>query len=294
MTGAVWKLIIFTSAVNRIINTSSNGRILLLVYDTCLQTFGVCTHGHMAHIEAIVQFLPHSDQHVRCGPALFPLQRHPFFWNRWYQCLMLLGDGGSLLNCRRNSRCTEQLIHASQIAAHKTLSAPESPISLCYVTDRERRGEWDCSWGGNLNTCCFFPYGKLLNAFSKPWWQIETAPIILIHPVLWLWGSTRMSRCTWSISWKPVKLFKISMVWQTHRQARARARTHTHTHIPWPHPLPVKVGQHSSRRLCPPSFNKTPAKITEPKTRASTWALGSHKRTINMGILTKNAKTIQT
>ena len=164
MTGAVWKLIIFTSAVNRIINTSSNGRILLLVYDTCLQTFGVCTHGHMAHIEAIVQFLPHSDQHVRCGPALFPLQRHPVVWNCWYQCLMLLGDGGSLLNCRRNSRCTEQLIHASQIAAHKTLSAPESPISLCYVTDRERRGEWDCSWGENLNTCCFVPYGKLTSA----------------------------------------------------------------------------------------------------------------------------------
>jgi len=32
----------------------------------------------------------------------------------------------------------KQLIHSSQIAAHKTLSAPESPLSLCYVTDRER------------------------------------------------------------------------------------------------------------------------------------------------------------
>ena len=35
----------------------------------------------------------------------------------------------------------KQLIHASQIAAHKTLSAPESPLSLCYVTDRERERE---------------------------------------------------------------------------------------------------------------------------------------------------------
>jgi hypothetical protein len=31
----------------------------------------------------------------------------------------------------------KQLIHASQIAAHKTSSAPESPFSLCNVTDRE-------------------------------------------------------------------------------------------------------------------------------------------------------------
>jgi hypothetical protein len=29
--------------------------------------FDVCTFGHTAHIEAIVQFLPRSDQHVKCG-----------------------------------------------------------------------------------------------------------------------------------------------------------------------------------------------------------------------------------
>jgi hypothetical protein len=34
----------------------------------------------------------------------------------------------------------KQLIQASQTAAHKTLSAPESPFSLCNVTDQE--------WGG--------------------------------------------------------------------------------------------------------------------------------------------------
>ena len=75
---AVWKLITFTSMLNRIINTSSNEIIILLVYDTCLQMFDVCSLGHTAHIQAIVQFLSHSNQHVRCeGPALFPLQRHP-------------------------------------------------------------------------------------------------------------------------------------------------------------------------------------------------------------------------
>jgi hypothetical protein len=35
----------------------------------------------------------------------------------------------------------QELIPASQIAAHKTLSAPELPLYLCYVTDWERRGE---------------------------------------------------------------------------------------------------------------------------------------------------------
>jgi hypothetical protein len=62
MIGAVWKLIIYTSMVNRIINTGSNERIIVPVYDTCPQMFDVCTLGHVAHIEVIVQFLPHSDQ----------------------------------------------------------------------------------------------------------------------------------------------------------------------------------------------------------------------------------------
>jgi hypothetical protein len=32
----------------------------------------------------------------------------------------------------------KQPIHVSQTAAHKTLSAPESPFSLCNVMDREK------------------------------------------------------------------------------------------------------------------------------------------------------------
>ena len=60
MIGAVLKLIIFTSTVNRIINTSRNERVTQQVYDTYLQMFDVCTLRHTAHIEAIVQFLPYS------------------------------------------------------------------------------------------------------------------------------------------------------------------------------------------------------------------------------------------
>jgi len=43
MIGVVLKLIIFTSMVNRIINTSRNERVTQQVYDTCLQMFDVCT-----------------------------------------------------------------------------------------------------------------------------------------------------------------------------------------------------------------------------------------------------------
>jgi hypothetical protein len=52
--------------VNRIINASRYGRVTLQDYDSCLQMLNVCTLGHSAHIEAIVQFLPHSDQHFKC------------------------------------------------------------------------------------------------------------------------------------------------------------------------------------------------------------------------------------
>ena len=67
MIGVVLKLIVFTSMVNRIINSSRNERLTKQVYDTYLQMFDVCTLRHTAHIEAIVQFLPYSAQQVRCG-----------------------------------------------------------------------------------------------------------------------------------------------------------------------------------------------------------------------------------
>jgi len=70
-----------------------------------------------------------------------------------YQCLIVAGMPTE----------QKQLIHASQIAVHKKLFAPESPLSFYSVTDRERRGEWDCACARNLNTCCFIPYGKLIS-----------------------------------------------------------------------------------------------------------------------------------
>ena len=88
MIGAVLKLIIFTSMVNRIINTSSNERVTQQVYDTYLQMFDVCTLRHTAHIEAIVQFLPYSAQQVRCDG----LHRRG---NSFFKSGMLTGCGGT-------------------------------------------------------------------------------------------------------------------------------------------------------------------------------------------------------
>ena len=65
MIGAVWKLIIFTRMVKRLINTSRNERVTLQVRDKCLQIF--------------LFFLTRStlSSDTRGCPALFPLQRHP-------------------------------------------------------------------------------------------------------------------------------------------------------------------------------------------------------------------------
>ena len=160
MIGAGWKLIIFTSMVKRLINTSRNERVTLQVYDTCLQMF---LFFGLQRKDCFTHSTLSSD--TRGRPALFPLQRHP-------RCLKLLlpasnaiGRWGITVELSPEWPAEQkQLIHASQIAVHKTPSAPESPLSLCYVTDRERRGEWVCACVQNLNTCCFVPCGKLTSA----------------------------------------------------------------------------------------------------------------------------------
>ena len=45
-------------------------------------------------------------------------------------------------------------------------------------------------------------------------------------------------------------------------------------------------------RPYPPSFNRIPASTMDPATGASTWALGSHKWVINMGVFTKKAAMV--
>lgn len=49
-----------------------------------------------------------------------------------------------------------------------------------------------------------------------------------------------------------------------------------------------------SMRISPylPSFSRTPARIMEPPTGASTWAFGSHRWVIYSGILTRNAAIV--
>ena len=148
--------------VNRIINISSNERLILQVYDTSLQMFDVCTVDHTAHIEATVQFLPHSDQHVRCdGPALFPLQRHPVVWNCWYQRLMLLGDVGITveLSPERPLNWNRWLMPHELQHTKRFLLRCRHYRCVTSQTEREE-GQWDCAWAENQNTCCFVPCGE--------------------------------------------------------------------------------------------------------------------------------------
>jgi len=156
MIGAVWKLIIFTSMVNRLINTSRNERVTLQVYDTCLQMF---LFFGLRRKDCLTRSTVSSDTHGR--PALFPLQRHPVVWNCWYQRLMLSGDGGSLLNCRRNARWTETTDSCfTNCSTQNAFCSGVAIIALLRHRPRERRGEWDCACAQNLNTCCFIPCGK--------------------------------------------------------------------------------------------------------------------------------------
>ena len=72
MIGAVWKLIIFTSMVKRLINANRNERVTPQFYDACLQMFDFFG---LRRKDCLTRFTLSSD--TRCRPALFPLQRHP-------------------------------------------------------------------------------------------------------------------------------------------------------------------------------------------------------------------------
>jgi len=165
MTGAVWKLIIFTDMVKRLINTSRNERANLQFYDTCLQMldfFG------LRRKDCLTRSTLSSD--TRSRPALFPLQRHPVVWNTWYHRLMLLRDGGSLLNCRRHARWTEKnwfLLHKLQHTKRLLLRS----LHYRFVTSQIEREEGSGiahahkTWTPALS---FHVGNLLLRAFWKP------------------------------------------------------------------------------------------------------------------------------
>ena len=183
MIGAVWKLIIYTKMVNRIINISSNKRIIAQVYDTCLQMFDMCTLGHTAHIRRqSISCHPLISMSSCDCPALFPLQRHPVIWNCWYQRLMLFGTVGSLLNCRRNVRWTDSCF--TNCSTQNAFCSGVAIIAVLRHRPREKRGVV-LRMSRRLGTPAVSFHGEnlLLHAFSKTWWLIETAPIVLIQPV---------------------------------------------------------------------------------------------------------------
>jgi len=136
MIGAVWKLSIFTSIAKRLINTSRNERVTLQVYDTCLQMF---IFFGLRRKDCLTRSTLSSD--TRGRPALFPLQRHPLVWNCWYQRLMLLADGGSLLNCRRNARWTETTDSCfTNCSTQNAFCSGVAIIALLRHRPRKKRG----------------------------------------------------------------------------------------------------------------------------------------------------------
>jgi hypothetical protein len=88
----------------------------------------------------VVRFLPHSDQHAAIL-HFFALQRHSTVWNCWYQCLMLLGDGGSLLDCRWNARWTETTDSCfTNCSTQNAFCSGVAIIAVLHRRLREKRG----------------------------------------------------------------------------------------------------------------------------------------------------------
>jgi hypothetical protein len=122
----------------------------------CVHAWSHGTHGDDSPIPATLWSARSRPAHFsftnapRCLKLLLP-PTNAIFW--------LGGRGGHCWIVAGMSVGQKRLIHASQIAAHKTLFAAESLLLLCYVTCWGRRGEWE--FACTQNTCCFVPYGKL-------------------------------------------------------------------------------------------------------------------------------------
>jgi len=117
--------------------------------------------------------MPTNVSFLRTAKKRLSHSFHVFFWHTRPSCTFSLTEAPRCLKLlipasnaigRWGDHCwivagmpaeQKQLIRASQIAAHKTPSAPKSPLSLCYVTDRERRAEWDCACAQNFEHLLF-------------------------------------------------------------------------------------------------------------------------------------------
>ena len=91
--------------------------------------------------ENTVSFVPRFFLTHAAVLHYFPLQRHPVVWNCWYQRLMLLGHGRSLLNCRRNDRWTETTDSCfTNCSTQNAFCSGVAIIALLRHRPREKRG----------------------------------------------------------------------------------------------------------------------------------------------------------
>jgi hypothetical protein len=132
-----------------------------------------------------VSLIPHFLL-TRVCLALFPLQRHPFFWNCLYQRLMLLADGGLTLTLSPEG----PLNRNNWFMLHKLQQTKFFLIQRSYflfVTSRtEREGGSGIAYAIKtwISTVSFRVGNIHLRTFPKPLWPLEIAPVTLVHAVL--------------------------------------------------------------------------------------------------------------
>ena len=132
---------------------------------------------------------------------------------------------GSVLNCHRNVRWTETTDSCfTNCSTQNAFCSGVAIIAVLRHRPREKRGVGLRMSRKTWRPAVSFHVGTLLlHAFSKPGWQIESAPIILIHSVQLGKTTTKMHRststksedlsCTESEVWNVV-FFKIIIAWK--------------------------------------------------------------------------------
>jgi hypothetical protein len=129
MIGADWKLIIFTSMVKRLVNTSRNARVTLQVYDTCIQMcdfFGLqrkdrltrstlssdtrpsCTFSFTKAPRCLKPLIPASNDIRRWGITVESSPECPLNRNNWFVLHKLRHTNRLLLRSRHYRFVTSQ------------------------------------------------------------------------------------------------------------------------------------------------------------------------------------------
>jgi hypothetical protein len=119
--------------------------------------FDVCTTGDTAHIDTILNFLPHMRQH-----GCFLLAQTPSFSNCLYHARMILSVGGSYAYIERNALCTVTTDLLVWYSNTQMTSHPERPFSHYIHSHRLAAEMWTTMknnlLGKKILSCSFYLY----------------------------------------------------------------------------------------------------------------------------------------